>query len=289
MRAERALIIPAPTLEPDLGHASGGSEKRSQHFERPARHPGAGRFVLQSNMRTVIIANGEPPTPRDIERWLRPGDQLICADGGARAALALDLCPQHVIGDFDSLTEDDLRKLEARGAQLHRHSPRKDETDLELALLFAARGGATEDTESTEVEKIKDSMSSVSSVANEIIVLGAMGGRRDHELANMLLLAMPQLRHARVTLAHGDERIFLIDARDGECTATQHGQPGEVVSLLPFGGDAHGVRTQGLEYPLRDESLFVGPARGVSNVMLGQEAAVSLRAGMLLCVMTSQA
>jgi thiamine pyrophosphokinase len=65
------------------------------------------------------------------------------------------------------------------------------------------------------------------------------------------------------------------------------GQPGEIVSMLPFGGDAHGIRTEGLEYPLRDESLFVGPARGVSNVMLDEEATVLLRQGMLLCVMTS--
>jgi thiamine pyrophosphokinase len=58
------------------------------------------------------------------------------------------------------------------------------------------------------------------------------------------------------------------------------------VSLIPFGGDAHGIRTQGLEYPLNDESLFFGPARGVSNVLLGVEARVSLRSGMLLCIQT---
>jgi thiamine pyrophosphokinase len=225
-------------------------------------------------MRTVIIANGEPPTPHDIARWLRPHDALICADGGARAALALNLYPQHVIGDFDSLTEAELRELERRGAKLHRHSPRKDETDLELALLFAVQPSPPTPLPLGE--------------GSEIIVLGGMGGRRDHELANMLLLAMPQLRDARVTLAHGTERIFLIDAREGESETTLHSQSGEIVSLLPFGGDAHGVRTDGLEYPLRDESLFVGPARGVSNVMLGQEATVSLRAGMLLCVMTSE-
>ncbi len=224
-------------------------------------------------MRTVIIANGEPPTSDDIARWLRDGDQLICADGGAKVALALNLRPQHVIGDFDSLSEADLRELEARGAHLHQHSPRKDETDLELALLFAV--------DSLPRTRGRDG------VGDEITVLGAMGGRRDHELANMLLLAMPQLKGARVILAHKDERLFLIDARDGATEAVLHGQPDEIVSLLPFGGDAHGIRTEGLEYLLSDESLFVGPARGVSNVMLGEEATVSLRRGMLLCVMTS--
>ena len=64
------------------------------------------------------------------------------------------------------------------------------------------------------------------------------------------------------------------------------GQAGDTVSLLPFNGDAHGIETAGLEYPLRNESLFVGPARGVSNVMLAGEATVALQAGMLLCVVT---
>ena len=70
-------------------------------------------------MRTVIIANGDAPTERDLARWLRPGDQLICADGGARVALRHNLRPQHIIGDFDSLEAGELAALEEDGAQLH--------------------------------------------------------------------------------------------------------------------------------------------------------------------------
>ncbi|BCX05072.1 MAG: thiamine pyrophosphokinase [Candidatus Roseilinea sp.] len=219
-------------------------------------------------MRIVIIANGDPPAKDEVARWLEGGGAtLICADGGARTALALGLAPAHVIGDFDSLSEADLGELERRGAQLHRYPARKDETDLELALLFAAQSAPNG-------EKV------------EIVVLGARGGRLDHELANMLLLAMPALKCMDVLLAHERERVFLIDARDRPAQLTLHGSAGDTVSLLPFGGDAHGIRTTGLEYPLHDESLFVGPARGVSNVMLGEEATVSLRQGMLLCVVT---
>jgi thiamine pyrophosphokinase len=239
-------------------------------------------------MRIVIIANGTPPAQRDIVRWLRNNDLLMCADGGAKAALALGLSPQHVIGDFDSLTKDELSALQQRGATLHRHPTHKDETDLELALLLAMNLFTTENTESPELKRDKSSVASVSSMVNqnEIIVLGALGGRIDHELANMLLLAMPALKGAHVVLAHGDQRLFAIDARDGKATAQLHGHAGDTVSLLPFDGDANGITTAGLEYPLRDESLFVGPARGVSNVMLADEASVSLRAGMLLCVVT---
>jgi thiamine pyrophosphokinase len=242
-------------------------------------------------MRIVIIANGIPPAQHDIDRWLRAGDTLLCADGGAKAALALGLSPQHVIGDFDSLTTDKLNALQQRGATLHRHPTHKDETDLELALLMAVGLFTTEHAESTEStdKKKKPSVpSAISVVEKEIVVLGALGGRIDHELANLLLLAMPALKGTRVVLAHGAQQLFAIDARDGEATAQLHGHAGDIVSLLPFNGDAHGITTAGLEYPLRNESLFVGPARGVSNVMLADDASVTVRAGMLLCVVTER-
>lgn len=215
-------------------------------------------FQFLFAMRTVIIANGEPPTADDIGRWLRTGDTLVCADGGARAALAYRLRPQRVIGDFDSLSDDELRALAQAGAVLERHPTHKDETDLELALRYAATSGS-----------------------DEIIILGALGGRLDQTVANVMLLAMPILAGRRTLIAAGEEQTFLIPAG---APFPLFGQRGDVVSLIPFGGDAHGIRTDGLEYPLCDESLLFGPARGVSNVMLGNRATVFLREGRLLCV-----
>ena len=231
-------------------------------------------------MRIIVIANGTPPSPQDVRRWLRLGephhDLLICADGGAKVALQLGLRPHHAVGDFDSLSEDEVHALAQLGTQLHRHPPAKDETDLELSLQLG-------------VDLLK---AGETSEAGEIIILGALGGRIDHELANMMLLAMPALSAARpiiarVIIAHDGVQISLIDARRGPGTHTLHGRAGDLVSLVPFGGDAHGIRTDRLEYPLRDESLVVGPARGVSNVMSDATATVSLQQGMLLCIQTS--
>ena len=223
-------------------------------------------------MRIIVIANGNPPSPQNVQRWYHAQDVLICADGGAAAALRLGLHPHHAVGDFDSLSVEDVGRLESMGTQLHRHPPAKDETDLELALLLA-------------VEMLAEAGDTVD---REIVILGALGGRIDHELANMMLLAMPQLSGIRVLIAHGAVQMSLIDARHNPCTLTLHGQAGDLVSLVPFGGDAHGIRTERLEYPLRDESLVIGPARGVSNVMLEHTAAVSLQQGLLLCVQTAQ-
>jgi thiamine pyrophosphokinase len=59
---------------------------------------------------------------------------------------------------------------------------------------------------------------------------------------------------------------------------------GAVVSLLPFAGDVEGVTTAGLRYPLDDEPLVTGPARGLSNVRIDAGASVTVRRGRLLIV-----
>ena len=136
------------------------------------------------------------------------------------------------------------------------HPTHKDESDTELALQYCVKHGAT-----------------------EIILLGALGGRLDHMIANLLLLADPLWRDIPVRIIDGDTQIEL-------CTAGCEisGDPGDIVSLLPWGGDATGVRTEGLEYPLVDEPLLFGPARGLSNVMLGRNAVVTLATGRLLVI-----
>ena len=207
-------------------------------------------------MRAVIFVNGEPPTPQETQALIRPDDLIIAADGGARHVLAAGLTPQVIIGDLDSITADDLAQAEAAGAQVIRFTPRKDETDLELALKYAAREGAT-----------------------EIVVLAALGGRLDQTIANLLLLTLPTLAGVDARVVGREEEAFVIRRR-----TVIAGEPGDIVSLIPLAGDAAGVVTEGLEWPLREDTLRFGRARGVSNTMTAREATVSLRRGMLLCI-----
>lgn len=207
-------------------------------------------------MRIVIFANGILENPEEeARRWVGEGDVVVAADGGTRYALQAGLLPRHVIGDLDSLSEEVRAELQAAGTDFHDHPPAKDETDLELALLWAAGQGA-----------------------EEIVVLGALGGRPDQELANLLLLALPELEGRRVLIAEGAWTVRLI--RGGE-TAHVVGDAGDTLSLVPLGGDAEYVTTEGLSYPLERETLYFGPARGVSNVFEGEEVAVHVESGLL--------
>lgn len=207
-------------------------------------------------MRAVIIANGELTQPgAHTGMPLRPGDLLIAADGGARHCLALGLRPDVVIGDMDSLDDSDLSALQAQGAQAIRYPTRKDDTDLELALKYADQQGA-----------------------DEILIIAGLGARWDQTLANILLPA--RYPHLHISLVDGAQEIHFL--HEGLLHLT--GKPGDTVSLIPLGNDAQGVSTQGLEYPLHKERLLFGSSRGVSNVLLGERAQVSLEQGLLLCV-----
>lgn len=213
-------------------------------------------FPLQ---RAIVFANGDLWQPDVIAGRLGPDDLLIAADGGARLCRALGRQPHLVIGDLDSLPPAERAALQAAGVRFEQHRAEKDETDLELALLAALRAGA-----------------------QRVAVVGALGGRLDMTLANVLLLGHPALDGRRVELWHGPQTAWLIRP-PGE---TIPGQAGDTLSLIPLEGAAVGVSLAGLRYPLTDDTLPAGPARGVSNVLTGPEARVSLRAGQLLAVHT---
>ena len=206
-------------------------------------------------MRAVVFANGTIEDLESARALLRPDDILIAADGGALHCREMGIVPALIVGDLDSLPEEEQRYWTEKGVQFIRHDRRKDETDLELALLYAQ--GLDRD---------------------ETLVLGALGGRWDQSFANILLPSYHLLEAQDVTFWHEDTWIYLIREQ-----RTIRGQPGQTVSLIPVGGSAHGVSTEGLEWPLENETLLMGASRGVSNVLLGETAMIRVYNGLLLC------
>jgi thiamine pyrophosphokinase len=209
----------------------------------------------------VIFANGVLGDPNAAREAILPDDLLIAADGGLRHCRSLGLTPQVLIGDFDSISAQEVIELEASGIEVIRHPTQKDYTDLELALQHARKLGA-----------------------QEILVFAALGRRWDQTLANLLLPAASTLQGTRITLLDGDQEIHLLDARQNPAELELRGEPGDTVSLIPLAGDAEGVRTAGLEYSLEGETLAFGATRGVSNCLINQEASITLRQGLLACI-----
>ena len=213
--------------------------------------------------RAIVVADGDVPIRAALDAawpdWDAGTRFVVAADGGARGAARLGLPIDLIVGDGDSQGEADLRRYELSGVAVRRVAAAKDESDTELAIAAAVELGAS-----------------------SITVLGAFGGGRlDHALANVGLLGLPTLGGRACVLLDAGARVSLLT---GPGSATFTGRDGDLVSLLPVGDGVTGVTTDGLTYPLRDEPLPFGPARGLSNVRAGGTARVALRTGRLLVV-----
>jgi thiamine pyrophosphokinase len=213
-------------------------------------------------LRAIVFANGELNHPENVKALIRDGDFIIAADGGTHHCIRLGITPDMIVGDFDSVDETELNALQTDGTRMIRYDRRKDFTDLELALKHAHDNGAT-----------------------EVLVFAALGARWDQTLANLLLPAAQTLSGLEIRLLDGSQEISLL--RGGEIRQLE-GQPGDTLSLIPLTLEARGVVTQGLEYPLRRETLYQGVTRGVSNVFTGLRASISLDEGLLICVVIRQ-
>jgi thiamine pyrophosphokinase len=206
-------------------------------------------------MRAVVVAHGDVlPSDRAL---ISPKDYVVAADGGALALERWKLLPHLVVGDMDSLGDAGVERFARQGIPVVKFSANKDESDLELAVAQAIAAGAT-----------------------DIVLLGALGGERlDHEAANLLLLADPGYDGVRLEARRGALRIRPIR---GEGSLSLAGPVGALVTLLPVNGDAEGVATEGLRFPLREETLRFGRARGLSNEIESLPAKVTVRKGSLL-------
>lgn len=178
-------------------------------------------------MEIAIVLNSGIPVKREIL-----ADKIICADGG------YSLCPvrpDYLVGDLDSLGEA------PQGIPLLRHDAHKDFTDGESAVYFAKQLGA-----------------------DKVTLYGVTGGRYDHFLGNLAVMALAMKLGLKVRSLDDDAEIYGVSAAlDPEFSFDL--EVGETFSILPYGGDATVTDARGTEYPLNDLTLTPTDTRGVSN------------------------
>lgn len=208
-----------------------------------------------SEQLVVVVSGGEAPRPESALA-VPIGAPVIAADRGLDHARAMGLAVTAVVGDLDSVDEEQLAAAEAAGTRVVRHPAEKDATDLELALDEALRMRPT-----------------------HVLVLAGDGGRLDHLLGTLLLLGSARFADVQVDAEIGDAGVHVIR---GERVLS--GTAGETISLLPLHGAAEGVTTEGLRYPLLGETLAAGSSRGISNVFASDSATVTVERGVLLAI-----
>lgn len=173
---------------------------------------------------------------------------LIAVDGGVKHFLRASLVPDMFVGDGDSVGESDLRKLSGSNCEVFVFPKEKDEIDAELALRKAVEKGAS-----------------------EIDVFCWMGERLDMLLALIYLMGS---FYARIT-AKSDKLIVGVASGEMELDA----EPGEKWSILPIGGDAHGVTLKGFKYEIRERDMPWHSPYGVSNVAVSRRVKVNVERG----------
>lgn len=203
----------------------------------------------------VIFAGGDPPE-HEVLRGLPEVAYVIAADSGLVHAQQAGFAVDVVIGDLDSAPADALDDARIEGVEIAEFPEDKDQTDLELAFERALEVGV-----------------------DSLVVLCADGGRPDHFLANVGLLARDRYSSMRITAFFGRCRVAVV--RD---TVTLHGQIGDLLTLLAVGGPASDITTTGLHWPLTAATVAPGETRGVSNTFDTGSATVTIGRGVLFAI-----
>ncbi|MBQ3093558.1 MAG: thiamine diphosphokinase [Clostridia bacterium] len=204
--------------------------------------------------RAVIIGAAPFDDAAYLAAYLREDDVFIAADGGQRLLQAMGKTPHRIIGDFDS-------SRQPTDAPCTVLPVRKDDTDVLAALRLALDDGY-----------------------REFLLLGCLGGRFDHTLANVFLLQFLQCRGAHGILVDENHEISLLSA--GEHTV--HHKDGYGFSLFPYGGNADGVTIKDALYTTEKATFDTAFPIGVSNGFIGKPAHVCIESGHLLLVLAKK-
>jgi thiamine pyrophosphokinase len=216
---------------------------------------------ISSNTPTAVVLLGGNTADVGSLGVLPTNTVVVAADSGVELARQLGLDVHAVVGDMDSISPTALAALDALGTEIVRHPIDKNESDAELALRYAIARGA-----------------------QRVVLVGGGGGRLDHQLALFAVMFINELRGVHVEARLAGSRAYAVHdgaTVDIECTK------GDVIGLLPFGGDAHGVTTSGLQWALSDESLIVTASRGISNRAIATHVTIAVTKGRLIVTVDS--
>lgn len=193
-------------------------------------------------MRGVIIAGGKIRDYEYISSFISEEDFIICADGGYNHAKNMNIKPDILIGDMDSVT-DFMNDVEAI-----KYPTDKDFTDGELCVKYAKEKGI-----------------------DELLLIGMTSERLDHTINNILMMAS----FPKAKIIDESNEIYIL-----KDNLTIIGKKGKTLSIIPVRGDLEGISTKGLLYSLCKESLCFGSCRGNSNIITDDKCEITAEKGM---------
>ena len=207
-------------------------------------------------MKGLIICGGSVEDTQYLKRYLNDIDLVICADRGGMYAKQMGIMPHLLLGDMDSIPKDVLNYYKENKVEMELFPSEKDMTDSEIAIWRAVSMGC-----------------------DELVIMGAVGSRIDHSMANICMLKKLLEKNIKAVIVNKNNEIRLINDSI-ELTKDE----GYCVSLLPLTKKVTGITTKGLYYSLNDGELEMGISLGVSNEFVDDVAKITIKEGLLLVI-----
>ena len=203
-------------------------------------------------MKAVIISGGNRVGIEKVMSVMKDCDILLCADHGADHALSYGLVPDCIIGDMDSIDPGSVSAV--KSSEIIVTPAEKDYTDTDLAVEKAIESGC-----------------------DRIDVLCATGLRSDHAIANIRLLLRMETHGVKGRIIDDENTIYL-------CTdkVTFKGMTGKTVSFISLDCSTTGITLDGFKYPLNDFEAGLSWVSGISNIIISDNASVTIKRGSLL-------
>ncbi len=207
-------------------------------------------------MKCIIVSNGSIIDYNWAENIIEKNDLIICADGGAKHLFKMNINPNIIVGDLDSIDWKTKSYYKKQGVEFIKFPKEKDFTDTELAVEYAIKYGA-----------------------NEITFLGVMGSRMDHTLANIALLLPLCLKNINAKIIDEKNEIIAVNK-----STTLNGKIGELLSIIPISEKVEGLTLSGLEYPLKNANIAFGSSICVSNKFMSDTVNIEFGLGTMLII-----
>lgn len=210
-------------------------------------------------MRICIILNGEIKDYKYIKNIIYKNnyDYIICSDGGANHTYKMNIVPDYIIGDLDSIEENVIKYYKSKNVKFNKFPSKKDETDTELSIWLANKLNA-----------------------KKIDLIGALGGRIDHTIANMNLLYYIRNKNIIPKIISEKEEVYI--AIEEEIIID--GNKGDTISIIPIKGDAKGITLKNLEYPLENGIMEFSRPLGISNIMTNISCNIKVNEGSIIII-----
>lgn len=209
-------------------------------------------------MKTVIITGGNINIKFTKEYLKKYSfDLVIVADKGLEVVNKLNITPNYIIGDFDSVNKETLEEYKNNKTQIIKLNPEKDYTDTHMALKLAIEKNST-----------------------SIIILGAIGTRIDHTIANIHILKEALEKNIKAKIINSNNEITLINKN----IEILNNEKFKYISLIPLTTEVKNITLSGFKYKLEKANLNIGESIGISNEQIESKAKIEIEKGILMLI-----